>query len=91
MQLEHVRIAPSIPPGKSSARWIRSAATPAMPISCLVRIDLRKCHVVPAALPTASANDRFSRCICRQTSSAIRTSAECENAPKSTSDSSGPE
>ena len=40
---------------------------------------------------TASMNDSTSRCICRQTSSAMRTSAECENAPKSTSDSSAPE
>ncbi len=43
------------------------------------------------ACPTARTNDRFSRCICRQTSSAMRTSAECENAAKSKSDSSAPE
>ncbi len=48
--------------------------------------------VVTRAARTAMPKDRFSRCICSTTSSAMRTSAECENAPpKSTSDTSGPE
>lgn len=46
----------------------------------------------PAArAATAIANDRYNRCICRHTSSAIRTSAECEKAAKSKSDNNGPE
>ena len=40
---------------------------------------------------TARRKPRKSRCICRHTSSAIRTSAECENSAKSRSASSGPE
>ena len=39
---------------------------------------------------SATRNERFSRCIWTQTSSAIRTSAEWENAPKSRSVNSGP-
>ena len=57
----------------------------------LVQISFASSVFVPARLPTAITNDRFSRCICRQTSSAMRTSAECEKAPKSKSDTSGPE
>ena len=46
-----VRSAPSMPPGSSSARWMRSAATPAMPISCLVQILVNSSVSVPARLP----------------------------------------
>ena len=87
-----VRIAPSIAAGQTE-RTMDAFGRDACDTGQLIGADLRwqaRCPCPPAC-PTAMTNDRFSRCICRQTSSAIRTSAECENAAKSTSDTSSPE
>ena len=73
-----------------SARWIRSAATPAMPTSCFVAISGRLLRRVSRGRARASRKPRLSRCIWTHTSSAMRTSAECENAAKSRSETSGP-
>ena len=47
---------------------------PAMPISCFVQIFFASSVLLPARLLTAMTKDKFNRCICRQTSSAMRES-----------------
>ena len=73
-----------------SAWWIRSAATPAIPTSCLVAISVA-CSGEVARARTAIRKPWLRRCIWRHTSSAMRTSADRENAAKSRSETSGPE